>query len=307
MNKTKTAFQIASTLVLLVIYILFQEQLQPLEYAFCAGAILFMGIPHGAIDHILHRKIIAEDEAKVSDSKFIGWYVLCMLAYLVVWILFPFKALLLFLVLGVYHFGQEFIENLDIKTNSKLPILFWGALILLMPLFLNYQETKIYITETTGVFLPDLAEQSTLLLAFSVPLALAIYFAVLYFKGIIKKEKFIEVLISAAMWIVIYMNTPFIVGFTMYFVIFHSYNSMEHQYETLSKLVKHYSLKTYLRDISPLTLVSYAGIAFLFLVLDIDNWQQLTLYALVFISLLTLPHMLIFERFYENRQKMKKI
>lgn len=139
-------------------------------------------------------------------------------------------------------------------------------------------------------------------MAFSIPLISLFYFAWVYFHEKMAKSIFIKVIAYLMLWCVIYALTPFLIGFTLYFVLHHSVNSMKHQYESLKNLSKHYNLKTYVKDISILTLVAYFGIAFLLLLSGVEAWEYLTLYALVFISVLTLPHMLVFDDFYSERE-----
>ncbi|MEM9887533.1 MAG: Brp/Blh family beta-carotene 15,15'-dioxygenase [Bacteroidota bacterium] len=292
--------QIGFTLLFLTLYLIFQDQLIAHQYVICVVAILLFGIPHGAIDHILHKRF-SKQKDRPTHRKFITWYVLSMVAYFVVWFFFPFKAFLLFIAMAIYHFGQEFAEELDIKLDSKLPILLWGSNILLMPLMLNYQDLSGFLLEVTRVQLPILNQESVSYAALLIPSVSVLYFTRKYFQHQLSKNIYLKILAYLAMWLVIYTLTPFIVGFTLYFVLHHSLNSMKHQYESLAKLSRQYSLKTYLKDVSGLTLVSYFGIAFLLLVSGVQTWEYLTLYALVFISVLTLPHMLVFDDFYKER------
>ncbi|MEM8523821.1 MAG: Brp/Blh family beta-carotene 15,15'-dioxygenase [Bacteroidota bacterium] len=296
----KFKFQIVATVTLLTLYLIFQSHLESIQYTLCAIAILTFGIPHGAIDHILHQKFTKQENPS-NTKKFIIWYVLCMLAYLAIWIFLPFKALLLFIALGVYHFGQEFMEELRVERHSKLSFLLWGGTILLMPMLHNYSDTASYIQNFVGGSLPEFSSKTTTLVALFIPLVSILYFSLLFWKKELARSKFIQITVHLVAWTVIYWSVPFIVGFTLYFVLFHSINSMEHQYTSLTRLSSRYNLKQYIKDLSILTLVSYAGIIFLFLLFDLSNWQHITLYMLVFISVLTLPHMLVFEEFYENR------
>ena len=71
------------------------------------AAILFFGVPHGAIDHKIHLKFSKKSNVK----KFILIYVLVGLGFLLWWVLMPLKALLIFIILSAYHFGQELIED----------------------------------------------------------------------------------------------------------------------------------------------------------------------------------------------------
>ena len=81
------------------------------------AAIMFFGVPHGAIDHKIHLKF----SKKSSVGKFILIYVSVGLAFLLWWLLMPLKALLFFIILSAYHFGQELIE--DIAETPKIQFL----------------------------------------------------------------------------------------------------------------------------------------------------------------------------------------
>ncbi|MEN0050789.1 MAG: Brp/Blh family beta-carotene 15,15'-dioxygenase [Bacteroidota bacterium] len=296
----KIQSQIGLTLFFLLLYLVFREEIAAYQYVICVIAILLFGIPHGAIDHILHRKF-SKNKDYPTHRKFITWYVLSMFAYFVVWFLFPFKAFLLFIALALYHFGQEFVEELDIKIDSKAPILLLGSSIMIMPLLLHYQDLAAFLLEVTKVNLPDLNPQTTGNFALLIPAVSIAYFTRSYWKGQLSKSLYFRILAYLVLWVIIYVLTPFLIGFTLYFVLHHSINSMKHQYESLAKLSKQYSLKAYFKDVSVLTLVSYFGIGFLLLISGVQTWEYLTLYALVFISVLTLPHMLVFDDFYNER------
>lgn len=300
--KQKIGIQLGIVLVFVALYHTFAAHLGQAQYVICATAILLFGIPHGAIDHLLERHFYKENNRFPNSRRFILWYVLCMLAYLVVWALLPFRALLIFIALGIYHFGQEFIEESSTAPNRKVGFLLWGSLILVMPLLFHYEDSVAYVLETTGITLPSASSLQLNLLAFSIPIANLLYFSYLYFKNKIKPSAFVHVLAQIIVWTLVYWNTPFIIGFTLYFVIFHSFNSMQHQYEALLHFKKKYRIKNYLRDLSAFTLLSYCGVVFLFFFIDGQEWQQLMLYSLVFISILTLPHMMVFEHFYAHRK-----
>ncbi|MEM1324988.1 MAG: Brp/Blh family beta-carotene 15,15'-dioxygenase [Bacteroidota bacterium] len=301
MNK-KISIQLGIVFLIVVLYHLFAVHLSQAQYVICAAAILLFGIPHGAIDHLLERHFYRRENRFSSSQRFILWYVLCMAAYLVVWMLLPFRALLIFIALGIYHFGQEFIEESCAVPNRKVGFLLWGSLILVMPLLFHYEDSIAYVHETTKINLPAATDLQLNILAFSIPVVNLLYFSYLYFKKQIKQSVFMTVLAQLIVWTLVYWSTPFLIGFTLYFVVFHSFNSMQHQYEALLRFKKQYRITTYLRDLSAFTLLSYSGVVLLFFFIDWQQWQQLMLYSLVFISVLTLPHMMVFEHFYAQRK-----
>lgn len=296
----KLGQQVWLTLSLLLVYLLFKEHLSSYQNVICVFAILLFGIPHGAIDHILHRKF-SKSKNHPTDRKFITWYVLCMLAYFVVWIFFPFRAFLLFIAMALYHFGQEFVEEIGIPSESKFPILIFGCNILIMPLLIHYEEVASFLLAVINVELPQISSQVVQYIALSIPVLSVFYFVQKYLRRRLSKETFLKVIIYLLMWLIIYILTPFLVGFTLYFVLHHSINSMKHQYHSIAKLSHQYGLKSYLKDVGPLTLVAYFGITFILIVSGVQTLEYFTLYALIFISVLTLPHMLVFDDFYKER------
>lgn len=300
MNK-KIGIQLGITLVFIILYHLFETQLSQTQYIICAAAILLFGIPHGAIDHLLER-YFHQKNRQSNDKLFILQYVLVMGIYLLFWVLIPFPAFLFFIALGVYHFGQEFIEESHIRQYSKIGSVLWGSFILVMPLLFHYEESRAYISITTHTHLPTIAAHPLQFFAFSIPFINMLYFSSLFVRKHISAVVFARIFLQIAIWTVIYFYTPFLIGFTLYFVVFHSFNSMEHQYVALLKLKKQYQLKNYLRDLSAFTLLSYVGVVILFLFIDLQQWRQLMLYSLIFIAVLTLPHMIVFERFYAHRK-----
>jgi Brp/Blh family beta-carotene 15,15'-monooxygenase len=69
--------------------------------------ILILGVSHGALDHLRGKKIFHPLLKKKWSVLFYPGYILLSLTVIFGWILFPVIALLLFLLVASYHFGEE--------------------------------------------------------------------------------------------------------------------------------------------------------------------------------------------------------
>lgn len=105
-------------LMIAIVYLLFFQGNQIFEWVLFASILLTIGIPHGALDHLLLNP-------KISNKglvKFILKYLAIIVVYLVVWIFLPVPALLVFLLMSAYHFGQSHLLEMIYKAKRKQPI-----------------------------------------------------------------------------------------------------------------------------------------------------------------------------------------
>ncbi|MFZ9189080.1 MAG: Brp/Blh family beta-carotene 15,15'-dioxygenase, partial [Algoriphagus sp.] len=86
-----------------ILFILFPGISQSLQFTVFGLILLLVGIPHGGIDHLIHDPDI-RPQGLVS---FILRYLLLMLGYGLLWWFVPLAALIAFLGMSAYHFGQS--------------------------------------------------------------------------------------------------------------------------------------------------------------------------------------------------------
>jgi Brp/Blh family beta-carotene 15,15'-monooxygenase len=178
------------------------------------AAILFFGVPHGAIDHKIHLKFSKKSNVK----KFILIYVLVGLGFLLWWVLMPLKALLIFIILSAYHFGQELIE--DIAETPKDPILYlsWGLIVLVSPIILKFNEllpTLNFIGSQPISRIPRDLQLITVLVFHLLGYAYVVY---LFVKKVLLKAAVIRLMLFSIYLLLSYLLLPFIVAFALYFV-----------------------------------------------------------------------------------------
>ena len=260
-------------------------------------AILFFGVPHGAIDHKIHLKF----SKKSNVRKFILIYVSVGLAFLLWWLLMPLKALLIFIILSAYHFGQELIE--DIAETPKNPILnlIWGLIVLVSPIIFKFNELLPTLNFIGSQSISPIPKNLQIITVLAIHLVGYVYLVYLLFRGVIHKVAFVRLILFSIYLLGSYLLLPFIVAFALYFVLFHSINAMRHQFFWMKDRSIDYTFIIFLKDLSPFTLLTIVGLSGLIYYLNPDDWSVFFTYFFVFISLLTLPHAMLFDELYVSK------
>jgi Brp/Blh family beta-carotene 15,15'-monooxygenase len=101
MKHIENSFKILGLLICLG-FSFFNQDSHWIEMSLFALILLVVGIPHGAIDHLISNPVFEIRSFKFFLMKYISLIGL----YLIVWYFFPLLALLAFLVMSAYHFGQ---------------------------------------------------------------------------------------------------------------------------------------------------------------------------------------------------------
>ncbi len=261
------------------------------------AAIMFFGVPHGAIDHKIHLKF----SKKSSVGKFILIYVSVGLAFLLWWLLMPLKALLFFIILSAYHFGQELIEDIAETPKNSILNLIWGFIILVNPIALKFNELLPTLNFIGSQPISPIPKDLQIVTVLAIHFLGYAYLAYLFFKGVIHKVAAIRLILFSIYLLLSYLLLPFIVAFALYFVLFHSINAMRHQFFWMKDRCADYTFIIFLKDLSPFTLLTIVGMSVLIYYLNPNDWSVFFTYFFVFISLLTLPHAMLFDELYVSK------
>ncbi len=100
------------------------------DYAFFGVFLIALGIPHGAVDHMIAKQLVETNQRRFSLSRFIGQYILQIVLYAVFWYLFPTVSLLLFILLSAWHFGESDVQPAPSHFSWKLVQFISGSLVL---------------------------------------------------------------------------------------------------------------------------------------------------------------------------------
>jgi hypothetical protein len=284
---------------ILVIWQFLQGTLpQSIQILFFVSLILLTGIPHGALDHLIQE---ATDKKlnKVYDIKiFLLKYLLIMAGYGLAWFWFPGLSLLIFLLISAWHFGETDLEK--VPKNAiiwSMTRLIYGFYILSFILLTHINEVqpivvKMIGTQNTVLVFWNFINLNTKQILYLLGLSFITIFIVAQSKHLINFDKIrilrLSLILISSAWL------PLLPAFALYFGGWHALCAFDNIHDYLRKDHPTLSFKFVYFKTMPFTLLS---IAFLCLFLWYCNryTQQYDPFPIlfIFISLITLPHLII--------------
>jgi lycopene beta-cyclase len=250
----------------------------PVQEVFGYGLLLVgfvtVGIPHGAIDHLIES---GNWELK-GIAKFSLNYISKALIMLLLWMVFPPVALIFFLLFSSWHFGQTDGKN---WRFSNLTSFLWGASMLIYILGTHASET--------GEILSAIGIQGVNI---SLPFwSLIPWF---FFALVTKRIPLFLTLI----WLLLSSQLPLILAFGIYFIGQHSLSSWSHSAQYLKQ-----SNKSMWMHALPFHLGAWAllGITlilntFIFHSSDAQVWGIF----FIFIACISFPHVIWMHKLYSR-------
>lgn len=250
------------------------------ELLAAAALVLLLGMPHGAFDVLVARKLLG-----VSDLK--GWvlftlrYVGLAASVVVLWWVAPTLFLCMFLVFSALHFGGDPAAGAPALTRCL-----YGGAVIVLPALWHGQELQHLLGLVAG---PDAAASVAPVLG---QLAAPWLAATVLACALQARTSWLAAGESAAL-AALSLTVPPLVAFSLYFCAMHS---PRHILRTLEKLQAAEARRAVRLALWP-TLAVLATAALVGLLAGDVPLEALTM-QLVFVGLaaLTLPHMLLIER-----------
>ena len=263
---------------------------QEIQLFIFALIILLVGIPHGGIDHLIHNPTITPR----GLARFILRYLLLMLGYGLMWWFLPLAALIAFLGMSAYHFGQShFLEQGKLENKEGLLYLLKGAFFLFLILFGDWSMTQKILSSVISI---DLSEEFRL--GFLGFLLVSSLIAQGFSTQPFGLTDGLDYLILAP---ILYFS-PLLIGFSVYFGFWHSLPSMLAEYAYLRNIPAFNSPLKFGKQLLPFSGISLVGIAAILVVgLEFLAPNQLYLLFFVLISLISLPHILYMDTFLKEK------
>jgi Brp/Blh family beta-carotene 15,15'-monooxygenase len=283
------------------------------SFLLAVSLIILIGIPHGANDHLLFFNLIQNKLMGRNNPKvlFYGTYIGLMLLYAGVWYVFPLFSLFLFLIISVYHFGQSnlYTAHVESKFFKLLSILISGIFVLMTPILAHFETALPVITTLTqNNILVDISFEQGREIAFYLGMLTLIYWTFLIITKRISGKKGIENLLNHLLLFGLFYTAPLWLGFSVYFTLWHAIPSMEDQIKFFKRSREDYHFGNYIREIIPYTILALFGLAVALKFSGQYITQNQTLALLfAFIAVITLPHMIMMELFYQQMEKKGKV
>ena len=249
--------------------------------------ILTFGILHGANDLLLIKKIDINKE-QISFQKTLLYYIIVVgLGSLLFWII-PWFALLLFIIVSGYHFGEQQWENLEKSSLFKVFEFTYGLFILMLLFIFHIEEVQEVIQNITSVLVPESYFIVGLAINIVALVALGIYYStkLIEFKNRVLLETFYLIVFA-----VLFRVSSLIWGFAIYFILWHSIPSIINQVIYLNGEFNWKNFGLYIKTAFAYWAVSLIGIAILYLLFkDVKIFNAL---FFSFLAAITFPHVLV--------------
>jgi lycopene beta-cyclase len=283
--------------ILTVVTFLFIHHFQPqlgeyYSYLILVLGLFIIGIPHGALDHLLLKT------KSESIFRFVGQYLFIIALYLICWKLNSLLSLLVFLLFSSFHFGESEWEEPGLKKtnkNSKTLSFLTGANLLICIIFTHVNES---ITILNELFLfPAIFTNKLVYLSPYISIVGFLFFA---YRIILKKE---TSLTGLAFLLLLGTQVPLALAFGLYFIFQHSFNAWEHMKSGLGL-----SSSSMFKKALPFTIGAFVLFAFILQMNKMSFLNEQVLFAnfFVFLACISLPHIVLMHYFYKrdlSRQK----
>ena len=273
------------TIGLSILQYLSDNSFQTVQLLLGMTGLLLVGIPHGAIDHLLkqgslHWKI---------DLGFIAKYLGTAAFYLLFWLLSPQLALALFLLYSAWHFGQTDIQEWKPISPTPAKSLIWGGSLLSILLLGHASESNAILLNMSTFQFP-LTDVEGAFVAVTLASLSALW-------GILEKR---PAIILSAGTLLLSTQLPLLTAFGLYFIGQHSINGWSHLQKGLNT-----SSKSLFIHALPFTLGAVFLFATLLLCLE-KGWlaafnQHWVTAFFVFISCISFPHVLAMNQYYTEK------
>jgi Brp/Blh family beta-carotene 15,15'-monooxygenase len=295
---------VASSLLLSLIAFLFPAWIASVQWYLIVAVMVLIGIPHGATDQLIYDQLTKEKKKIRNTPVFLAGYLSVIALYALIWLLSAQLALFIFLIISAYHFGQSNMDHVHFNNTSLLRSLSYissGVYVIFVPILLKYQEAVPILQNILGS--APLSTTDISVVRWPVILGLVVLNIMLsswfLFRQNIDYSAWKKDLLNIFVLFCVFYSMPMMLAFIIYFGIWHALSSTLMQIEKMRELHKKFNWLDFYRKALPYTMLALIGIvAILLLSQQPDVVNAYAGLFFIILSTLTLPHMLLMDRFY---------
>ena len=262
--------------------------------------ILSVGIIHGANDLLIIKNISGNTSQKSYIKSFI-LYIFVVFLGILLFYTFPKIAIYLFVLISIFHFGEQYWESKGItklKMNWFLsffiPYILHGVLVFNLIFLNNLTDVNFILEKFTINELSEDILYNTMLLTFF------FYLISILSNSSIRIHFFNEILFFGLFYIIT-MNSTLLFSFAFYFAFFHSILSMNDQIKFIYGNISYGNIKKYILFASPYFILALIFLYVLYNNFNIYSDQFLPIFF-SFLAAITFPHVFVIEKMY-NKMK----
>lgn len=276
----------------------FSQQIQVIS-AFLL--IITFGILHGSNDIVLLNKI-KETNFFISPAKLLFSYILVVLSTVLLFYYIPAFALIVFITISAFHFGEQHWNKKLMHLNSFFKIIYqlvYGFFILFLLFNFQLNEVIKVVYEISAVTISTTV-LFTVFVFFSIILLLLSTY--LYIKGTSFKTLILLEGFYILVFAIIFKMTTLIWGFAIYFIFWHSIPSLIDQVNFLYGNWNKKNFILYCKSAFWYWIISIAGIFLLYFTLGEKRLFEGLFFS--FLAAVTFPHVIVIITM--NNQKLNK-
>lgn len=262
--------------------------------------IFTFGILHGANDLLLIKNINSKKQSN-SSLKILVYYMVVVLTGILLFYTVPQIALLLFIIVSAYHFGEQQWQNLQSDFPKLILMLFqfsYGLFILLLLFTFHADEVQNIIFNIAKTSVPSPYFSVLLQISGVALIGLSTYF---YWKLKKIRKKLLMEFIYLILFAIIFKSSSLIWGFAIYFVLWHSIPSIIDQIKFLNGSYTLNYFIAYCRAAGIYWLISIIGITLLYFIFKEQQIFNALFFS--FLAAITFPHALVITRMFSGKNK----
>jgi Brp/Blh family beta-carotene 15,15'-monooxygenase len=267
--------------------------------------IILLGIPHGAADLLVASKNALNGRKKFSIPLFFINYLGRLTLFAFSFYYFPLAANIVFIIMAAYHFGETDLHQFKTQTlRGSIFVTSYGLLILGVILLVHFEEVMpLFMQFETGQKYTWLLEMIDIN-RYSILSLLGILFFITAFLYFVGNNSPVQLngrfLVHLAVLLLILFNMPMMLGFTFYFICWHSILSLQKiiNYLNTDRLIPKGGI---IRQIIFYSVVAIAGIVIMAIAgTAMINADLMVVYVFIGLAVLTAPHMQVMQEMYQQ-------
>ena len=260
--------------------------------------ILSIGVIHGANDLLIIKKYSIN---KTYNNQFLLFFYYLAIVFIgfAFFYVIPSLALLAFIAVSVYHFGEQHWEvNLSdtiIPSKIKLFLILSHGLIFFIIIFMN---NLILVNEVLVSFTLSPIKYSYLTISL---FTIILVYSFLLINNKILRKHFISEFTFFILLFILTLYSTLIFGFAIYFIFFHSILSIKDQVKFIYNNDKPTSIKKYIRSSMPYFILALIFLLIFYLYVDLEKINLLQI-IFTFLAAITFPHVIVIEKMYSHKK-----
>ena len=261
--------------------------------------ILSVGLIHGANDLLIIKRNISSNTNFSQFNSFIAYFGIVLIG-LIFFYFFPSFALISFIIVSIYHFGEQHIEaipqNKNLKSRQRSISIISHGILLFTIIFMNNTEVVRDVFSSFNIVFLNYNFLTIILIITSI-----LYVSILIIKKDLRSFLITEILFFGLFYF-LSISSTLILCFSVYFIFFHSILSIKDQVKYIYGSNYSKSLKRYIINSLPYFILALIFLILFYIYTEIDDNDLLPI-IFTFLAAITFPHVLVIEKMYRTMKQ----